>query len=155
MPLIYNGTNIESIVHNGVNLDKVVYNGTIVWEALVADSWSKNTYINTGAGHTGGWTKEWTQDMGYAVKPYRVGFSCLINNGHTCYYTFYGSNDNSSWVQLATGQRSSSGTTEVDVYTDTFYRYYRVTQQNSNWRRDDGNEVFSIEPWKIYFYRRK
>lgn len=154
MPLVFSGTNIEKVIYNGVELDKVVYNGVTVWEALISGYSSANTYTNTGAGHTGSWTKEWTRDIGFEVKPTSVSFTSVNNRGSTCYWTFYGSKNNSTWTKLATAN-NRGGTTKVNIETNEFYRYYKVSQQNANWKRDDGNMVFSIEPWRIDYLKRK
>lgn len=88
------------------------------------------------------------------VKPTQVSFYSVNNRGVTCYWTFYGSTNNSTWEQLATAQ-NSGGNSSVNLNTSKFYRYYKVSQRNANWRRDDGNMVFSIEPWKITYKRKK
>ena len=154
MSLNYNGTEITNVKFNGTQLDKVIYNGTTVWENLEAGYSSANTYKNTGSGTTAGNTYSWTRDIGVEVKPTSVSFSSTNNRGTTCYWTFYGSTDNSTWVQLATAS-NSGGTSTVSISTSNFYRYYKVSQRNANWRRDDGNYVFSIEPWRIDYLKRK
>ena len=41
MPLIINGTKVNTVIYNGVTLDKVIYNGITVYESIDYDS----TYI--------------------------------------------------------------------------------------------------------------
>ena len=41
MPLIINGTQVNTVIYNGVTLDKVIYNGITVYESIDYDS----TYI--------------------------------------------------------------------------------------------------------------
>ena len=145
---------IASLMRGGVEIQSVYLGDKIIYENLIDGVSSANAYTNTGAGHTGGETRSWTRDIGEAVKPTQVSFSSNNNRGVTCYWTFYGSTNNSSWVQLATAS-NSGGTSTVNINTPNFYRYYKVDQRNANWRRDDGNMVFSIEPWTIRYKKRK
>lgn len=137
-----------------VQISKICKGLVSLWENLVAGYSSANIYKNTGSGTTGGNTYSWTRDIGVEVKPTSVSFSSTNNRGTTCYWTFYGSTNNSTWVQLATAS-NSGGTSKVNISTSTFYRYYKVSQRNANWRRDDGNYIFSIEPWRIDYLKRK
>ena len=47
MPLIYNGTTIDTIVYNGVTLDKVIYNGVTVWEGIPEPDPEPIKYLHT------------------------------------------------------------------------------------------------------------
>ena len=154
MALIYNGTTVPTngtIKYNNTNLTKVIYNGTTVWEKA-SSSWQTNTYLNTGVGNGGGRTITNTKTFDSPVAVYSVYYAQLNNNGKSCTMTTYGSNNNSTWVELAKWTTSASGNKTITITNPTYYKYYKVTQYNNNWRRDDGNDVYSIEPWKLNYY---
>lgn len=152
MPIVMNETNIEDVIYNGTQLDKVVCDGVVVWEAFVEASWQTNTYINTGAGHTQSWTKEWEHNFGFDTRPTKLSIWSNNNAGNTLTWRFYGWNG-SSWDELATIKSQSGG--DADVNTNKMYQKYKLSQQGANWKRDDGNWVFSCEPWKIHYLVKK
>lgn len=148
MAIKYNGITLENIKYGNTQLDKVIFNNTVVWENYEYTYFSYNTY------HLGGgseFSAEDIKDLGTPCLIVSSTISFITNKGVNPTYILYGSTDNSNWVEL--GRITGEGT--ITVTDKTPYRYVKIYQSTSQWRRNDGNEVCSIEPWRVDYGKRK
>lgn len=129
-------------------MDNEIKFGKIPFETWVEDVKSKNTY------HLGGGTSfsaTDTMDLGRLSRITKTTFYSTSNKSVSPTYIFYASVNNSTWVQLGSISHGG-GSFEIEIKDKTLYRYVKVYQSTSQWRRSsDGNEVCSIEPWKVYY----
>jgi len=125
--------------------------GTVtVWKKGTPVSWEENTYSRSTS-----WTetRTSTHDFGSAKELISVYMYC---NHHvdcpTTRYRVFGSNNNSSWTQLAEWNTNGGGTT-INI-TGT-YRYVKLEQYQSNWHNTSYSDpwVYSCEPWRINYYQ--
>lgn len=153
MALIYNGTTIPSnatITYNGTALTSIVFNGVEVWRKGTPTSWQENTYSRSTSSTE---TRTSTHDFGSAKELISVYMSCTHHNdAPTTRYRVFGSNNNSSWTQLAEWS-TNGGNTTINI-TGT-YRYVKLEQYKANWHNTSYADpwVYSCEPWRINYYQ--
>ena len=124
------------------------YSSTVdyVW---TYNSFSTNTY------HRGGgvaFSAEDTKDLGGSYQIYSCTCTVNSNKTNTPTYVLYGSTNNSNWTEIGRTSHSGSGTFSISITSSSFFRYVKIYQSESQWRRaSDGNEVCSIEPWAVTY----
>ena len=121
MSLIYNGVTIPNgavITYGGTTLTKIIFNGVTVWQKATPTSWQENTY-NRSTSNTATFSS--THDFGSAKELVSVYMKCTHHNdAPTTRYRVFGSNNNSSWTQIAEWSTTGGNTT---INLSGTYRY--------------------------------
>lgn len=138
---------------------KVTTSGYGIWSnisdtvyALVTEYFSFDTY-HKGGGSS--FSAEDTKDVGKLVQVLSSTLTSNNNKGNSPTYVLYGrATTSDSWEEL--GRTShGGGTFTINVTSKKYYQYFKIYQSTSQWRRDDGNEVCSIEPWRVDYQYKK
>ena len=120
----------------------------------VYDTYSTYTY-HRGSGTEFSATD--TADLGKLVQILNSTFYSNNNKSNTPTYVLSArATTSDSWTELGRITHGG-GSFQIDVNDKKLYRYVQIYQSKSQWRRpSDGNEVCSIEPWKVnYRYEEK
>lgn len=147
---LFANNTIDTVNYNNSSVSKVVVDGSTVWEAWKSSYFSFNTYHRGGGASFGA---DDTYDVGKPVRAISSTLTSVNNKGNSPTYVLYGSTNNSNWIEL--GRIShGGGAFTINVTNKNLFRYFKIHQSESQWRRDDGNEVCSIEPWRVdYLYK--
>lgn len=147
---LFANNTIDAVNYNNSSVSKVIVDGSIVWEAWKSSYFSFNTYHRAGGA---AFSAEDTHDVGKLVRCVSSTLTSVNNKGNTPTYILYGSTNNSNWTELGRVTHGG-GTFTIKVTNKNLFRYFKIYQSESQWRRDDGNEVCSIEPWRVdWLYR--
>jgi hypothetical protein len=114
----------------------------------IYETYSVNTY------HKGGGTAfdaTDSKDFGKLVQILNSTLYSTSNKSITPTYVLSArATTSDSWTELGRITHGG-GSFQIDVSDKKLYRYVRIYQSVSQWRRSDGNEVCSIEPWKVNY----